>query len=101
MKYMRDLEQPHTIFPGQKLYIAGMLEMKAQAIYPDANSTMRLTWESSQLLTKDGVIYDYVTTMDGVMQIPKLGVCGPCQTERALQCQRFWPVCHERMVACW
>ncbi|MEK7718478.1 MAG: S46 family peptidase [Bacteroidota bacterium] len=71
MKYMRDLEQYRTQYSrGQKLYIAGMLEMKAgQAIYPDANSTMRLTYgKVLNYSPKDGVIYDYVTTMDGVMQ---------------------------------
>jgi len=71
MKYMRELEQYRTQYSqGQKQYIAGMLEMKAgQAIYPDANSTMRLTYgKVLNYSPKDGVIYDYVTTMDGVMQ---------------------------------
>ncbi|MCK9410822.1 MAG: S46 family peptidase [Prolixibacteraceae bacterium] len=71
MKYMRDLEQYRTQYSqGQKQYIAGMLEMKAgQAIYPDANSTMRLTYgKVLNYSPKDGVIYDYVTTMDGVIQ---------------------------------
>jgi len=71
MKYMRDLEKYRTQYSqGQKQYIAGMLEMKAgQAIYPDANSTMRLTYgKVLNYSPKDGVIYDYVTTMDGVMQ---------------------------------
>lgn len=71
MKYSKDLEQYRTLYAkGQKQYIAGLLDMKAgQAIYPDANSTMRLTY--GQVLNyspKDGVIYDYVTTLDGVMQ---------------------------------
>ncbi|MCX6222703.1 MAG: S46 family peptidase [Bacteroidia bacterium] len=71
MKYMKDLEQYRVQYAkGQKQYIAGMLEMKAgQAIYPDANSTMRLTYgKVLNYSPKDGVIYDYVTTMDGVMQ---------------------------------
>jgi len=71
MKYNRDLEQYRTQYAnGQKLYIAGMLEMKAgQAIYPDANSTMRLTYgRVLNYSPKDGVIYDFVTTLDGVMQ---------------------------------
>jgi hypothetical protein len=70
-KYMRDMEQFRTQYAkGQKQYIAGMLEMKAsQAIYPDANSTMRLTYgKVLNYSPKDGVIYDFVTTMDGVMQ---------------------------------
>jgi len=71
MKYSRELEKYRTQYAnGQKLYIAGMLEMKAgQAIYPDANSTMRLTYgKVLNYSPKDGVIYDYVTTLDGVMQ---------------------------------
>ena len=71
MKYSRELEQYRTQYAaGQKLYIAGMLEMKAgQAIYPDANSTMRLTYgKILNYSPKDGVIFDYVTTLDGVMQ---------------------------------
>ncbi len=70
-KYMLDMEQFRNQYAkGQKQYIAGMLEMKAgQAIYPDANSTMRLTYgKVLNYSPKDGVIYDYVTTMDGVMQ---------------------------------
>ncbi|HEY5509987.1 MAG TPA: S46 family peptidase [Prolixibacteraceae bacterium] len=70
-KYTRELEKYRTQYAaGQKQYIAGVLEMKAgQAIYPDANSTMRLTYgKVLNYSPKDGVIYDYVTTMDGVMQ---------------------------------
>jgi len=71
MKYSMDLAKYQAQYAaGQKLYIAGMLEMKAgQSVYPDANSTMRMTY--GQILNyspKDGVIYDYVTTLDGVMQ---------------------------------
>ncbi len=71
MKYSRESEQYRTLYAkGQKLYIAGLLEMKAgQAIYPDANSTMRLTYgKVLNYSPKDGVIYDYVTTLEGVMQ---------------------------------
>jgi hypothetical protein len=71
MKYGRDLEQYRTQYAnGQKLYIAGMLEMKnGQAMYPDANSTMRLTYgKILNYSPKDGVIFDYITTLDGVMQ---------------------------------
>lgn len=71
MKYSKDLEQYRALYAkGQKAYIAGLLEMKAgQAIYPDANSTMRLTYgKVLNYSPKDGVIYDYVTTLDGVMQ---------------------------------
>ncbi len=70
-KYTKDLEQYRTLYAkGQKQYIAGTLEMKAgKAMYPDANFTMRLTY--GQVLNyspKNAVIYDYITTLDGVMQ---------------------------------
>jgi len=70
-KYNHQLEQYRSLYAkGQKQYIAGMLEMKSgQAIYPDANSTMRLTYgKVLGYSPRDGVIYDYVTTLDGVMQ---------------------------------
>ena len=71
MKYSKELEQYRSLYAqGQKLYIAGILEMKAgQAIYPDANSTMRMTFGKVMSYSpKDGVTFDYVTTLDGVMQ---------------------------------
>ena len=70
-KYNKELEQYRSLYArGQKQYIAGLLEMKAgQAMYPDANSTMRLTYgKVLSYSPKDGVTYDYVTTLDGVMQ---------------------------------
>ena len=58
-----------AISKGKKAYVAGNLEMMGDnAAYPDANSTMRLTY--SKVLPyspKDAVIYDYITTLDGVM----------------------------------
>jgi len=55
---------------AQKAYIAGQLEMRPdRPMYPDANSTMRMTY--GQVLTynpKDAVTYDYVTTLKGVME---------------------------------
>jgi len=71
MKYMKELMQYREMYSkGQKQYIAGMLEMKdGQAMYPDANFTMRMTYgKVLDYSPKDGVIYDYITTMDGVMQ---------------------------------
>ena len=71
MKYSREIEQYRTLYAkGQKQYIAGMLEMNnGKAMYPDANFTMRMTYGKVQNYSpKDGVIYDYVTTLAGVMQ---------------------------------
>lgn len=59
-----------TYAEGKKEYVAGILEMRGEdPMYPDANSTMRLTY--GQVLPyspRDAVQYDYVTTLDGVMQ---------------------------------
>jgi len=70
-KYTKDIEKYSNLYAkGQKQYIAGTLEMKkGQAMYPDANFTMRLTYgKVLNYSPKDGVIYDYITTLDGVMQ---------------------------------
>ena len=57
---------------AHKTWVGGMMELKesqGQAIYPDANSTLRLTYGTVQdYEPSDGVIYDYYTTLDGVMQ---------------------------------
>ena len=64
------MESAAKINKAKKAYVAGNLEMMGDnASYPDANSTMRLTY--SKVLPyspKDAVIYDYVTTLDGVME---------------------------------
>lgn len=55
---------------GKKEYTAGLLEMrKGEPIYPDANLTMRLTYGTVKSYSpKDAVLYNYYTTLDGVMQ---------------------------------
>jgi len=55
---------------GHRNFIAGMMEMnKGKAMYPDANSSMRLTYGNVlNYKPKDGVIYDYYTTLTGVME---------------------------------
>ncbi len=71
LKYSREIEQYRTLYAkGQKQYIAGTLEMKqGKAMYPDANFTMRMTYgKVLNYSPKDGVIYDYITTLEGVMQ---------------------------------
>ena len=64
------LASSSKIDKAKKAYVAGTLEMMGDnASYPDANSTMRLTY--SKVLPyspKDAVIYDYITTLDGVME---------------------------------
>ena len=71
MKAMQTLSKENPVLAkGQKAYIAGQLEMKqGQAMYPDANSTMRMTY--GQVLNyspKDAVIYEHITTLKGVME---------------------------------
>ncbi len=55
---------------GQRLFVAGLMEMeKDKTFYPDANSTMRLTY--GQVLDyepRDGVTYNYYTTTDGYIE---------------------------------
>lgn len=55
---------------SERLFMKGLMEMqKDRNFYPDANFTMRLTYGSVQNCEpKNGVRYDYITTLDGVME---------------------------------
>ena len=57
---------------AHKTWVAGMMELrqsKGQALYPDANSTLRLTYGHVRPYSPaDGVEYQYYTTLQGVMQ---------------------------------
>ncbi len=55
---------------GQRLFIGGLLEMNPQTAYaPDANFTIRMTYgKIAPYSPKDGVVYDYVTTLKGVIE---------------------------------
>ncbi len=54
---------------SKRLFIAGLREMLPdRKFYPDANSTMRLTYgKVMDYSPADAVRYDYFTTLDGVM----------------------------------
>lgn len=69
-KIVKSQPQVDLSAPGKKEYTAGLLEMRGEgSMYPDANSTMRLTY--GQVLPyspRDAVEYDYITTLDGVME---------------------------------
>ena len=54
---------------GERLFIAGLREMMPnKKFYPNANSTMRLTYGSvADYNPGDAMHYDYVTTLDGLM----------------------------------
>jgi len=60
---------------GRRLWIAALMEMTPEKThYPDANSTMRLTYGTIQDYDpKDAVTYKYFTTTDGVMEKYKPG----------------------------
>ncbi len=60
----------HDLLRGQRLFIAGLMEKHPDRIfYPDANFTMRLSYGTvGGYQPRDAVWYDYVTTLDGVME---------------------------------
>jgi len=68
-KFTPDLQK------GQRLWVAAMLEMTPEKIhYPDANSTMRLTYGTVQDYDpRDAVTYKYYTTLEGVIEKYKPG----------------------------
>ncbi len=68
-------ESNANLAKGQRLYIAGLMEMDPGMVqYPDANFTMRLTYGSVlEYEPRDAVIYKYYTTLDGVMEKYKPG----------------------------
>lgn len=57
---------------AHKVWVKGMIDMRREAgipIYPDANSTLRLTY--GKILSyepADGAVYNYYTTLKGVME---------------------------------
>ena len=60
---------------GRRLYLAALLEKESDvAHYPDANSTMRLTYGTvGDYSPKDAVIYKYYTTLKGYMEKENVG----------------------------
>jgi hypothetical protein len=55
---------------GHRLLVSGLMEMqKDKVFYPDANSTMRLTYgRVGDYQARDAVHYEYFTTLKGVME---------------------------------
>ena len=57
---------------AHKVWVKGMMDMRQEAgipIYPDANSTLRLTYgKVASYEPADGVLYDYYTTLKGAME---------------------------------
>ena len=62
-------EAAHLLDSASTLYTAGLLEWNKKAkLYPDANSTCRLTYGTVQgYTTKEGKKYTYYTSMQGVI----------------------------------
>jgi hypothetical protein len=63
-------ETSNKLQKAKRLFIAGLREMMPDKdFYPDANSTMRLTYgKVMDYYPADAVHYDYITTLDGVME---------------------------------
>ncbi|MDX1905774.1 MAG: S46 family peptidase [Bacteroidia bacterium] len=73
--YRGKVALPYITTEGQieslnKAYIQGLREMNpTKAYYPDANSTMRLTYgKVLPYQPRDGVAYNYFTTIEGIME---------------------------------
>ena len=66
----KNAEFAKVIDPLHKTYLKGLMEMANGApVYPDANFTMRMTYGNVKPYSpKDGVIYNYYTTLKGVME---------------------------------
>ena len=62
--------QAKLLQEGSRQFAAGLLEWeKGQPSYPDANSTMRLTWgHVLPYSPKDAVLYRHYSTLTGVME---------------------------------
>ena len=63
-------EYAKVMNPLHKTYLKGLMEMADGApVYPDANFTMRMTYGNVKpYQPKDGVTYNYYTTLKGVME---------------------------------
>ena len=63
-------ETTDQLLTGRQLFVAGLMEMqKDKKFYPDANSTMRLTYGTvGDYVPRDGVRYSYFTTLKGYIE---------------------------------
>ncbi|MBS1645114.1 MAG: S46 family peptidase [Bacteroidetes bacterium] len=72
--YKKSIQPRYEAFNNKKaeyskLYLKGLMEMnKGQLMYPDANSTMRITYgQVKGYYPKDGVYYEPFTTSKGIL----------------------------------
>ena len=63
-------QQQYELDKAYRLFMEGLREMESNKLfYPDANSTMRITYGNAMPYSPgDAVEYDLFTTLDGVMQ---------------------------------
>ena len=68
--YSKGMEYESKVALGNKLWMEGLMEMMAdKTFYPDANSTIRLTYgKVGDYWARDGVYYSYKTSLAGVME---------------------------------
>lgn len=64
------LDADDKLSRANRLFVQGLREMQPEKkFYPNANFSMRLTYGNVLPYNpKDGVYYDYITTLDGVME---------------------------------
>ena len=74
-KYLQEIDPKRKdvregLSKGSRLFISGLLEMNPEKnYYPDANSTMRMTYGNvGDYNPGEAMHYDYYTTIDGIMQ---------------------------------
>lgn len=70
-----DLEDANTkLEKAKRWFLAGLMEMQPdRKFYPNANSTMRLTYGSvKDYYPADGIRYNYFTTLKGIMEKEEL-----------------------------
>jgi hypothetical protein len=71
LKISIDIDESTADLPeARRLFVAGLKEMdQSKASYPDANSTMRLTYGTvGNYRPRDGVLYDHFTTLKGYIE---------------------------------
>jgi len=63
-------DERNMLSTGNRLFLAGLMEMNGnKSFYPDANSTMRLTYGNVlDYNPRDGVTYNYFTTSTGYLE---------------------------------
>lgn len=81
LAYTNDVYPPYEIVVNRldslnRQYMKCIVEYKkGNIIYPDANGTLRLTYGKVEgYEPSDGIKYDYITTLEGIMEKEKMGV---------------------------